>query len=367
MFDINLSFAENLRLRRCELGFTQAQLARAINYTEKSISKWESGGAIPPVKTLLALADALKTDVQSLISAPNDEKFYLGIDGGADGTQFSICDRDGKILRSIHLASSNPFDVGMEKSQQILDKGIRELTYGIPYNKICLFAGISGAGIANNISIYRSFFKSFGFYRFDCDNDTKNAVRLGLSNSNGIVAVIGTGSVVCLVNGDTVRQIGGHGYLFDRGLSSYEIGAFAVAHSFSVSDGIEEPDELSEKTVLKAGGSLDNCIVDFYGNSKTYIASFAPIVFESAKSGTPSAINIIKNSALALRDICIKAATTLPPQNRKVVLVGELTKYKSELNDYFKPDKNSKTQFEFCEKPQINGALLLAKDLDSPV
>ncbi|MBQ6550569.1 MAG: helix-turn-helix domain-containing protein [Lachnospiraceae bacterium] len=46
MNDLKLIFASNLiRLRR-EAGLTQAMLAEKINYSDKSVSKWERGDSL---------------------------------------------------------------------------------------------------------------------------------------------------------------------------------------------------------------------------------------------------------------------------------------------------------------------------------
>ena len=50
-------FAENLKHYRTKRGYTQKQLADRIGYTEKSVSKWESGHALPTVALLLQLAE----------------------------------------------------------------------------------------------------------------------------------------------------------------------------------------------------------------------------------------------------------------------------------------------------------------------
>jgi len=62
------AFAENLRRRRRELGLTQKQLAEALCYSEKAVSKWESGRGMPPASVLPLLADRLQIDIDSLLT-----------------------------------------------------------------------------------------------------------------------------------------------------------------------------------------------------------------------------------------------------------------------------------------------------------
>ena len=52
---------------RSKKGITQKELATLINVSDKAVSKWERGDGCPDVGTLPALAEALGTDVDSLV------------------------------------------------------------------------------------------------------------------------------------------------------------------------------------------------------------------------------------------------------------------------------------------------------------
>ena len=49
--------ANNLTELRKEKKWTQAELAEKINYSDKSVSKWELGEALPDLKVLKQMAD----------------------------------------------------------------------------------------------------------------------------------------------------------------------------------------------------------------------------------------------------------------------------------------------------------------------
>ena len=49
--------AENLAELRRAKGWTQAELAEKINYSDKSVSKWERGEGLPDLKVLMQLAE----------------------------------------------------------------------------------------------------------------------------------------------------------------------------------------------------------------------------------------------------------------------------------------------------------------------
>ena len=51
---------------------TQTELAKALDVSDKSISKWENGQAFPRIETFEKLAVALDTTVEDIFSASKD-------------------------------------------------------------------------------------------------------------------------------------------------------------------------------------------------------------------------------------------------------------------------------------------------------
>ena len=66
--DIKTIISENITKHRKLLGLTQLELAEKLNYSDKTLSKWERGEAIPDVITLNELASIFKITVDELIS-----------------------------------------------------------------------------------------------------------------------------------------------------------------------------------------------------------------------------------------------------------------------------------------------------------
>ena len=69
--EINQKIAKNLAYYRKAAGYTQAELAEKINYSDKSVSKWESGGGIPDVYILMQLAKLYKVTLNDLVGEEN--------------------------------------------------------------------------------------------------------------------------------------------------------------------------------------------------------------------------------------------------------------------------------------------------------
>lgn len=90
MKDIKEVFAVNLNRYRKQAGLTQAELAEKLNYSDKTISKWERAESIPDVTVLTAVAAEFGISLDDLLKdgeSAKPEKFV------ADST-----DKKRKIL-----------------------------------------------------------------------------------------------------------------------------------------------------------------------------------------------------------------------------------------------------------------------------
>lgn len=65
--EINQRIAKNLTHYRKAAGLTQAELAEKINYSDKSVSKWESGNGVPDIYTLMQLAELYGVTLDTLV------------------------------------------------------------------------------------------------------------------------------------------------------------------------------------------------------------------------------------------------------------------------------------------------------------
>ncbi len=81
--ELKLITASNIIKLRTTAGFTQAELGQALNYSDKTISKWERGEAIPDAYVLLRMGEIFGVSVDYLLSshdswqAPEEESETL--------------------------------------------------------------------------------------------------------------------------------------------------------------------------------------------------------------------------------------------------------------------------------------------------
>lgn len=72
--NLEQTVAINLAELRRSKGWTQAELAEKINYSDKSVSKWERGEGLPDLKVLMQLAQMYGVTLDSLVTEGAAEK-----------------------------------------------------------------------------------------------------------------------------------------------------------------------------------------------------------------------------------------------------------------------------------------------------
>ena len=72
--DVYKRIGKNIAAYRRNAGITQAELARKINYSDKSVSKWESGNGVPDVLVLMRLAELFGVSVNDLVGESPKER-----------------------------------------------------------------------------------------------------------------------------------------------------------------------------------------------------------------------------------------------------------------------------------------------------
>ncbi|MBR5923506.1 MAG: helix-turn-helix transcriptional regulator [Clostridia bacterium] len=68
IYKIRENFARNLTFYRKAAGKTQLELANELNYSDKSVSKWERGEGLPDLEVTAQIAQTLGVNVSDLIA-----------------------------------------------------------------------------------------------------------------------------------------------------------------------------------------------------------------------------------------------------------------------------------------------------------
>ncbi len=74
MKNVKRIVSQNLIKLRKESGLTQAELAGMINYSDKAVSRWETGEVIPDLETIYSLSEIFGVPVSSITEKQDEEE-----------------------------------------------------------------------------------------------------------------------------------------------------------------------------------------------------------------------------------------------------------------------------------------------------
>ena len=72
--DVKQNLASNIAKYRKAQNLTQVELAEKLNYSDKAVSKWERGEAVPDLSVLKQIADLFGVKIDTLIQEPTIDK-----------------------------------------------------------------------------------------------------------------------------------------------------------------------------------------------------------------------------------------------------------------------------------------------------
>ena len=224
-----IALANNIKTFRQALGLSQGDLASRLSVSTQSVSKWECGNSVPDISNLCALSELLSVSVDTLLgNSPTQKKMYIGVDGGGSKTEFVSFDQNGILLDRLVLGPCNPNAIGVSATVSLLCTGIDRLCA----NRAELggvYVGSAGFLLGDNARDIRAALKkSYPHVKIKCNTDILNVVAGCTDEENCLAVICGTGSTVCVKEGEALTRLTGWGYLLSKSGSGFDIGRDAL-------------------------------------------------------------------------------------------------------------------------------------------
>lgn len=290
----------------------------------------------------------------------------VGIDLG--GSKSVAVLRDGGRTARAEGGPANPSVLGLDTVQEVLRVLIGDLDIEREPDAVVLgAAGISKPGVAD--ALEGTLRAAFPHARIRCTSDVEIALRAAISDGDGAVLVVGTGSAAYGESGEQRRTIGGGGYLLGDEGAGFALGAAAARLLLRSYDGRAPRDRWFAD--LERDLECDDRASLF---SKIYrtpvpvsrIAALAPIVLAAADTGERSAVKIVQGAALELADLVRTLLRQLDALQRPMTLAlcGGLVRENSLLTFLFETRLSNEAPLlivrKFSGEP-VDGALVLAE------
>ena len=279
----------------------------------------------------------------------------LGIDGGGTKTVCVLMDDTGQVLGRGEAGASNYQSVGIEAAFLSIQSAIAQATQStgsVKIEAICL--GLAGVDRPADIQVAHNLVQQLQSSQdlpitwelqpanvVIC-NDALVALVGGLGDTVGIVAIVGTGSIIYgrNIQGET-KRVGGWGYILGDEGSAYNIAIQGMRSALRAYDGRSEATILQQRFIEHLNlRSIEDLIEVVYrrGWSVKDIAALAPIVDRAADEGDLIASNIINQAVneLVIATQVVINAIFREDEVLEVVTVGSVWRSLSNIQQRYR-------------------------------
>ena len=252
------------------------------------------------------------------------KELFLGIDGGGTKTAVCIIDKDMNIIGQAVSGPSSYDTVSVDEIKKNISNAISQIKFDGEIKSV--FAGLGGIAKKEDSLVVKGILSEFTELSnalIEVDNDVLNAYYSALGDENGIVVIIGTGTVAYGVNNGKTHRCGGYCYQEGDAGSSYDLGRKALQYYARVIDKRYGESEFSnaikEKIKVDNFGDLAHYLVNA---TRTEIASLAKVVTQNSDNEfAKKIINCAVFEVLAMIDTVYRE---LEFKNTKIAIVGSL-------------------------------------------
>lgn len=257
--------------------------------------------------------------------------FFIGIDGGGTGCRALLCDAAGTTLGAGNAGSANIVSDLKEAHDNILAASKQAVhAAGLPdsaLKDVSAYLGLAGANVETAVDALSALLP---FKQSRIDTDALIALEGAVGNADGAAAIIGTGSIFISRHSDTVRMLGGWGFVVSDLASGARLGRACLELSLLAHENIIVPTDLTRKVMDRFDNSQQTLVEYAWAASPGDFGSFAPLVFDFADAGDANAESLradaIKSIETTLKALQLKAS------ERFCMLGGLGAKYSKHLS-----------------------------------
>lgn len=241
----------------------------------------------------------------------------LGIDGGGSGCRAVLATSGGRILGRGTAGPANIVS-DAEGARAALMAAAHAAMAGVAApQEVAAVLGVAGANLP---SAAAGLAAGLPFGRARVVTDLEIAVAGALGTGDGIVAVVGTGSVFARQQDGRLRSVGGWGpVLGDEGSGNW-IGRTLCARALRVADGRAPASPLLAEILAERGGP-EGLVAHARTAAPAAFAALAPRAVSAAAAGDAGAEAVLAAAAAAVM-AAVAHLQTAPPL--PVVFVGGL-------------------------------------------
>lgn len=248
--------------------------------------------------------------------------YILGIDGGGTSCRAAVAGADGRILGRGKSGAANILTDPDNALIHIVSAATAAFEEaGIAPSEIgsaCALVGVAGSNVGDAVHYVK---ERLPFAKADIESDGLIALQGALGDSDGAVAILGTGSIYISRQGDEVRYIGGWGFQIGDLGSGARLGHALLQESVLAFDRIHPSSPLTDAVMAEFNNDPREAVEFARAAVPGEFGRFAPKIFDYAARNDPVAIALLKGGAQTVDE----ALDALVAQgSRKLCLLGGL-------------------------------------------
>lgn len=283
----------------------------------------------------------------------------IAIDGGGTGCRALIANMEGIVLGRGASGSANLMTDPEGTCRSIVEAVEAACAdAGLPaeaMRRSGAFLGLAGANVSKSGERLGAVLPFL-----DCIVVTDSVIALegALGDADGVIAILGTGSVFVARSGNTVRSIGGWGFILSDLASGARLGQALLQETLLAYDGVHPASALTGEVLQRFGGEPGRLVEFAKTASPRDFGAFAPLLFSFADQDDAVAARLLEEAVKSIGE----ALDTIKPENcERICLLGGLAPLYA---------KRLENRFQHLLKPPLadalKGALALARKSFAP-
>ncbi|HTJ88992.1 MAG TPA: BadF/BadG/BcrA/BcrD ATPase family protein [Acidocella sp.] len=249
-------------------------------------------------------------------------QYVVGIDGGGTACRAALADRQGRILGRGQAGAANiRTDLLGAQANIMTALAQAAAAAGVALDTARTAPAVLGLAGANSGTYAADLAPLLPFQHVHIVNDGIIAMQGALGPQDGVVGIIGTGSVFVRRREGETRSIGGWGFqLSDLG-SGARLGRQLLEDCLLVFDGVRPATPLTDRILAAFGHDPRLLVEQVRDATPAYYGGFVPMLVEAAADQDPLATGILEAGC---RDIAQMLEALLWPQAGRLCLLGGL-------------------------------------------
>lgn len=223
--------------------------------------------------------------------------YFIGIDGGGTSCRAAIADASGRILGRAKGGAANILtnpegaatSIASAARAALSDAGLAVNLRDIP-----AFLGLAGANIAGTVE---KLLPRLPFLRAKIESDGLIALQGAVGDSDGAVAILGTGTVYIMRHDGILNYTGGWGFVVGDLGSGARLGHALLQECLLVHDGIHPGSDLIQSTLAEFGNDPARLVAFAHAARPGDFGRYAPGIFGAAANGDSVAIALLRQAA----------------------------------------------------------------------